>query len=446
MKTFKTSEVKVPQLATALALSLMTAACATPPVSGPDPVPVQVGNEADSRVERLLRYCERLHETGDVYMASGMCVRAHELNPSEPRPMMKLAEIFTQADRKEDAISAYRTVLKHNPGHPEALYHLGRLYLDVGEEEKALQTFEIAALRDPENWRVHNVIGVLKDKRGQHAVAQEHYRAALDADPENLSVKSNLGLSLALAGEKEEALEVLGQVVADPNASAVAFHNLEIAQNVPDPEAEAENVVEDPSAVESLNLSQADPVPAPMSEMMEDEAGDAEDMVETEMEPKPITPEERAEIAALDMVGQDDTALSMQAKSSSGPYGVRPSYVGSYPVALLPRPNPARPSTGRKQDMNAPDQMARRETKKVEPAISQGSVNLEKEMILKSKAESTEIAKAEMAPLSDRIMPPDATNQPKTQLGERRLQLVALSDPSIRPISGSPQVTFRGRY
>jgi|GEM_PF-5057903 len=468
MKTFKTPDVKVSQLATVLALSLMTAACATPQASGPDPVSVQTGSDTVSRVERLLKYCDRLHEGGDIYMASGMCVRAHELDPSEPRPMMKLAEIFTQVDRKEDAISAYKTVLEHNPGHTEALYRLGRLYLDLGEEDKALQTFEIAALRDPGNWRVHNVIGVLKDKHGQHAVAQEHYRAALEADPNNLSVKSNLGLSLALGGEKKEALEVLGQVVADPNASAVAFHNLEIAQNVPDPENAVENnVVEDPKTIESVNISRAEPISAPMiqeapaqrPDMATAEAELAEAVEETfkadtSMASEAVTSDERADVAALELVGQDDTAVTSEDKAPySIPYSGRPNYVGSYPVALLPKPNPARSGSKQKQVVDARPGTANQGTAtqgmtKIEPASQIETANLEREMVLQSRAESVKsLESAE----SKEVAKAKAASEPGTSGKEeayssQRLQLVALTDPSIRPIPGTPQVTFRGRY
>src|SRR3546814_1393969 len=64
---------------------------------------------------------------------------------------------------------------------------------------------------------------------GVQTCALPIYRQALERDPANFSVRNNLGLSLALDGKRDEAIEVLAELAVDPQAGQTVLRNLEAA-------------------------------------------------------------------------------------------------------------------------------------------------------------------------------------------------------------------------
>src|SRR3546814_16350325 len=78
--------------------------------------------------------------------------------------------------------------------------------------------FDRATHSDAKDPRPYNALGILRDQAGEHEAAQAFYRSALERDPTNLSVRNNLGLSLALTGKRDEAIELMAELAVDPEA------------------------------------------------------------------------------------------------------------------------------------------------------------------------------------------------------------------------------------
>lgn len=189
-----------------------------------------------ARVDRLMRYCEKLSKSGDYNLAVGLCARAHDIDPSNPLPLMLAADTYRKAgDLKNEAL-AYEKILDVRPNTVEAQYRLGKVQMDLGDNAGAMETLSAALVNEPTDTRILNTIGVIYDQTGQHDAAQAHYREALATDPENLSVASNLGLSLALSGRRDEAINLLNKVVANPEAAPVSHYNLALAYASPEVE------------------------------------------------------------------------------------------------------------------------------------------------------------------------------------------------------------------
>ncbi len=182
-----------------------------------------------SRVDRLVRYCERVSDSGDYSLAMGLCTRAHELDPTNPLPLAMLAANFKATGDNENAATAYQKILEIHPENADTYYLLSKHYMDMGDTDRAMSTLIAALEIAPNDPRFHNVIGVLHDKQGNHHMAQFHYREAMALDPTNNSVANNLGLSLALTGDRDEAIALLNRVVTDPDADQVSHHNLALA-------------------------------------------------------------------------------------------------------------------------------------------------------------------------------------------------------------------------
>ena len=205
-----------------------------------------------SRVDRLTTYCKRLSGAKDLNLANGLCIRAHELDPTNPLPLMLLASNFQISGEDERAIQAYQQILTHHPDNAEVSYRLGKLLAGLGREDEAMETLLAGLEHNPDEPRLMNVVGILKDQEGDHSTAQFYYRESLSIDPDNVSVENNLGLSLALSGQGTEAVALLEGVVSEPGATEVSHRNLELAYK-----AAAEQQVIDDTA-ESLPEDDAD--------------------------------------------------------------------------------------------------------------------------------------------------------------------------------------------
>ena len=215
-------------LAAVVALAGLTVSCANPQQAA-TVAPPGFGKDPASRAERLVSYCQRLADKGELVTALGLCARAHEIDPEDPETMMKIAAILHKLERKQAAVQTYVALLELHPRHHEARYTLGKLYMEMGETSLAAMEFDHAMRIDPKDPRPYNALGILRDQAGEHQAAQALYRAALERNPQNHALRNNLGLSLALAGERDEAIEVLAELAVDPEAHQTVLRNLEAA-------------------------------------------------------------------------------------------------------------------------------------------------------------------------------------------------------------------------
>ncbi len=197
--------------------------------NGPAYAPAGFGKDDASRAARMVRYCDRLAEEGKYLTALGLCARAHEIDPQDPETMMRIAGLLQTLDRDDAAAQTYTALLAEHPGHQEALYNLGKVYMESGETGMAAVQFNRAMITNPEDPRSYNALGIIRDQAGEHQAAQELYRLALERSPGYLSARNNLGLSLALNGQRDEAIEVLAEAAVEPGVDETVLRNLEAA-------------------------------------------------------------------------------------------------------------------------------------------------------------------------------------------------------------------------
>jgi len=207
-------------------------------------------NQPVQRSEALLDYCKSLHSRGDLNLAAGICNRAHEINPTDPAPLIELARILEELGRPASAEEAYRAALLLDPQQTDALYGLGKIYIDQQRYDLAMGPLEAAAQGQSDDPRIYNALGVIMDQQGQHADAQSYYKQGLAHSPRNVSLRNNLGLSMVLDGQPEAGLAMLRDVAAEPAAGATAGRNLEMASQIAAQQI-IENSENNASAVES---------------------------------------------------------------------------------------------------------------------------------------------------------------------------------------------------
>jgi Flp pilus assembly protein TadD len=133
-------------------------------------------------------------------------------------------------------------------------YRFGETALSAGLYEEALAAFDRAAEIEPENNRGYNGAGIALDLLGRHGEAQNRYVTGMEHAPESVPLRNNLGLSLALAGDLEEAVSWLEAVADRDDANARTRQNLALVYGLSGNEDGARRAgLEDLSAAEVEN-------------------------------------------------------------------------------------------------------------------------------------------------------------------------------------------------
>ena len=124
----------------------------------PDPIAHQqssVDQKADT-VNRLISFCGRMHAAGDFDVAAGLCRRAHNLAPDDPRPLVELGAIMLKLGRHSDGVAAYRQALSLDATRLEALLGLGKAHLALKQYDAAERQFQIALRLNETDYRSYN--------------------------------------------------------------------------------------------------------------------------------------------------------------------------------------------------------------------------------------------------------------------------------------------------
>ena len=101
----------------------------------------------------------------------------------------------------EEAIQAYKNVLKINPNHLEACNSLGIAFKDLGRLEESVQAYQDAIRINSNHGPTHNNLGNVLRDQGKLEEAIQAYQQAIEINPEFPEAHHNLGTSLFLAGD-----------------------------------------------------------------------------------------------------------------------------------------------------------------------------------------------------------------------------------------------------
>ena len=165
-----------------------------------------------------MRVAERTDNERDRAIAIGLYQRAHEIDPSQPEPLLRLVGYYRDMGYEGQVTEAYRRLTEIAPKEPDHHLEYGFQLLRSDKVYEARQSF-LRALSLKESVRGFNATGVTYDMAGDRAAAQGFYRRALKIDSAYLPARGNLGLSLALSGDHQTAIALLEETVAMPNAS-----------------------------------------------------------------------------------------------------------------------------------------------------------------------------------------------------------------------------------
>ena len=192
---------------------------------------------ADS--ESLMRVATNARDAGDPRAAIPLYQKAARLAPASPAPLIALGQTLNELAAYEEAADAWTDALFLAPNNATALTGYGVTLTGLNQPQLARARYEsaLAVLADPElpvasdfdERTLRNGLGVVYDMIGEPGLAQASYRAGLSLAPNDLGLANNLGLSLALSGQYDEAITVLERAAEHPRAGAKHRLNLALA-------------------------------------------------------------------------------------------------------------------------------------------------------------------------------------------------------------------------
>jgi len=122
---------------------------------------------------------------------------------------------------REKALYSFYQSLDLNPEHTGALEKLSLYYTSKGDVTQARHYLERLLAADETNWKAHNSMGVLADLDKDFTRARDHYLAALKLRPDLAMIWNNLGYSVYLMGDYENASKYMRRALEmDPRHEA----------------------------------------------------------------------------------------------------------------------------------------------------------------------------------------------------------------------------------
>ncbi|MEP4380650.1 MAG: hypothetical protein ABJ215_07290 [Alphaproteobacteria bacterium] len=201
-----------------LAAGLLLSACA--PAAHTDGVS---GGGSDT----MLRIGDTARDAGDISAAIPIYRRAHMLAPLELEPLLRLANTLSGVGAHREAGNAWKRALLIEPRSFDARLGYGETLAALDQPILALEQFRLAAELG-QSADMFNGMGVAHDLLGDAPAAQLAYRKGL-GDERSLKLLNNLGLSLALSGEYDEAIAILEEASGFPAAGSRHRTNLALA-------------------------------------------------------------------------------------------------------------------------------------------------------------------------------------------------------------------------
>jgi tetratricopeptide (TPR) repeat protein len=161
-------------------------------------------------------------ELGLTYHAQGVSAsaqvaygNAHRLAPADKRWPYLLGQVYADASKMPEAVSAVEATLKIDPNDAPAQIFLGRLYLKQGLPEKARPLFERAMSSSEARAAALTGLGKVALAQGNHREAIERFEEALRLAPAATRLRQPLALAYRGVGDEAKAQQNLRQYTAE---------------------------------------------------------------------------------------------------------------------------------------------------------------------------------------------------------------------------------------
>jgi len=167
----------------------------------PEAVPEKFGLQRAKNVKK-----EKYEKHGQLNLFSGgKVVRLNRLSPFEE------ALMCDEQGEQDAAISLYLKAIEQNDSQADAYCNLGILQFIKAEYPKAINSFTNCLKLEPRHFEAHYNLANLYAEVGDLELAKFHYQISIEIEPTFPNSYFNLGLTLAMSKDYNEAVRVLYQ-------------------------------------------------------------------------------------------------------------------------------------------------------------------------------------------------------------------------------------------
>ena len=148
-----------------------------------------------------------LQQSGDAARAITVLEPVARSNPNDATTQLSLADLYSNAGRKEDAERTVRQLVALEPGNADALNYLGYMLADRGQQlDEAIRLLRRALDIEPNNPNYLDSLGWAYYRRGDYDQAEKYITPAAQQMPRNATVQEHLGDILAKRGRWADAI------------------------------------------------------------------------------------------------------------------------------------------------------------------------------------------------------------------------------------------------
>jgi tetratricopeptide (TPR) repeat protein len=148
-----------------------------------------------------------LQELGDSARAITVLEPVARANPNDATTQLSLADLYSNAGRKQDAERTVRQLVAIEPGNADALNYLGYLLADRGQQlDEAIRLVRRALDIEPNNPNYLDSLGWAYYRRGDYDEAEKYLTPAAQQMPRNATVQEHMGDVLAKRGRWADAI------------------------------------------------------------------------------------------------------------------------------------------------------------------------------------------------------------------------------------------------
>ena len=233
-----------------IAVALASLGCATPGIGKSDPasevqaeILKQIVREQKARrdlqgtrfeepppqtVASYLNEGDSLRDAGDAARSLWIYLKAHELDRSDPRPLLRIAGLHLGAE-PERAVAIFSHLARQNDGSAAPLTGLGLAYVAQGDGAAAERVLRRAIDLDPDFPAARNALGIVLEQRAAHDEARDHFARAIALQPSSYEPLNNLGASYLATRDNARALQALERAALLEARDPAVFNNMGIA-------------------------------------------------------------------------------------------------------------------------------------------------------------------------------------------------------------------------
>jgi tetratricopeptide (TPR) repeat protein len=148
-----------------------------------------------------------LLQLGDAPRAITVLEPVAKANPNDATTQMSLADLYSNAGRKNDAEKTVRQLVALEPGNADALNYLGYMLADRGQQlDEAIRLVRRALDIEPDNPNYLDSLGWAYYRRGDYDQAEKYLSPASQQMPRNSTVQEHMGDIFAKRNRWQDAI------------------------------------------------------------------------------------------------------------------------------------------------------------------------------------------------------------------------------------------------